>query len=103
MLRTLVEAGAAIWRQPASHSDVAHLLQRRRSAHDSLHDIEVKGRLRLGSFHKILTFAGRGIEEEPEFDVPLDQRMAHDYRKPGAHPGDHRGAPVALGAELSVA
>ena len=58
--------------------------------------------MRLGSFHKILTFAGRGIKEEPELDVPLDQRMAHDYRKPGAHPGDHRGAPVALGAELSV-
>ena len=39
------------------------------------------GRLRLGSFHKILTFVGRGIEEERKFDVPLDQRTAHDYRK----------------------
>ena len=28
------------------------------------------GRLRLRSFHEILTFIGRGIKEEPEFDVP---------------------------------
>ena len=32
------------------------------------------GRLRLRSFHEILTFIGRGIEEEPEFDVPPDAR-----------------------------
>lgn len=32
------------------------------------------GRLRLRSFHEILTFIGRGIEEEPEFDVPPDPR-----------------------------
>ena len=68
-----------------------------------MHEIEVHGRSRLGRFHKILTFVGRGIEEEPEFDVPLDQRSALDCRKPGAHPGDHRGAPVAPGADLSVA
>lgn len=34
------------------------------------------GRLRLGSFHEILTFVGRSIEEKPEVDVPLDQRTA---------------------------
>jgi len=32
------------------------------------------GRLRLRSFHEILTFIGRGMEEEPEFDVPPDAR-----------------------------
>ena len=32
------------------------------------------GRLRLRSFHEILTFLGRGIEEEPEYDVPADVR-----------------------------
>ncbi len=32
------------------------------------------GRLRLRSFHEILTFIGRGMEEEPEFDVPPDPR-----------------------------
>ena len=68
-----------------------------------MHEIKVHGRSRLGRFHKILTFVGRGIEEEPEFDVPLDQRSALYCRKPGAHPGDHRGAPVAPGADLSVA
>jgi hypothetical protein len=28
----------------------------------------------LRSFHEILTFIGRGMEEEPEFDVPPDPR-----------------------------
>lgn len=32
------------------------------------------GRLRLRSFHEILTFIGRGIEEEPEIDVAPDPR-----------------------------
>ena len=32
------------------------------------------GRLRLRSFHEVLTFIGRGIEEEPEFDVAKDPR-----------------------------
>jgi hypothetical protein len=32
------------------------------------------GRLRLRSFHEVLTFIGRGMEEEPEFDVPPDPR-----------------------------
>ena len=32
--------------------------------------IAVAGRIRLRSFHEIVTFIGRGIEEEPEFDVP---------------------------------
>ena len=32
------------------------------------------GRLRLRSFHEVVTFIGRGIEEEPEFDVPPDPR-----------------------------
>ena len=32
------------------------------------------GWLRLRSFHEILSFVGRGIVEEPEFDVPPDPR-----------------------------
>jgi hypothetical protein len=32
------------------------------------------GRLRLRSFHEILNFIGRGMEEELEFDVPPDPR-----------------------------
>ena len=32
------------------------------------------GRLRLRSFHEVVTFIGRGIEEEPEVDVPPDPR-----------------------------
>lgn len=34
------------------------------------------GRLRLRSFHEIISFIGRGVEEEPEFDVPPDARTA---------------------------
>ena len=32
------------------------------------------GRIRLRSFHEVLNFIGRGMDEEPEFDVPPDPR-----------------------------
>lgn len=34
----------------------------------------VHGQLRLRSFHEVLAFLGRGIEEEPEYDVAPDPR-----------------------------
>ena len=34
----------------------------------------LRGRLRLRSFHEVVSFIGRGIEEEPEFDVSPDPR-----------------------------
>jgi hypothetical protein len=37
-------------------------------------EIPMHGRLRLRSFHEVLTFIGRGISEEPEFDVAPDPR-----------------------------
>jgi hypothetical protein len=37
-------------------------------------ELPLHGRIRLRSFHEILTFIGRGIEEEPEYDVPPDPR-----------------------------
>src|SRR5215510_11112441 len=37
-------------------------------------ELPLHGRLRLRSFHEILTFIGRGIEEEPEYDVAPDPR-----------------------------
>jgi hypothetical protein len=37
-------------------------------------ELPLHGRLRLRSFHEVLTFIGRGIEEEPEFDVQPDPR-----------------------------
>ena len=37
-------------------------------------EFPLHGRLRLRSFHEVLTFIGRGIEEEPEYDVPPDPR-----------------------------
>jgi hypothetical protein len=37
-------------------------------------ELPLHGRIRLRSFHEILTFIGRGIEEEPEYDVSPDPR-----------------------------
>jgi hypothetical protein len=40
------------------------------------------GRLRLRSFHEILTFIGRGMEEEQEYDVTPDPRSASIRENP---------------------
>lgn len=40
------------------------------------------GRLRLRSFHEVLDFVGRGIAEEPEFDVAPDSRTPLPVRNP---------------------
>lgn len=37
-------------------------------------EFPIHGRLRLRSLHEVLTFIGRGISEEPEFDVAPDPR-----------------------------
>jgi hypothetical protein len=37
-------------------------------------EMPLHGRLRLRSFHEILTFIGRGMAEEPEYDVKADPR-----------------------------
>ena len=37
-------------------------------------EMPLRGRLRLRSFHEMLNFIGRGIAEEPEFDVRPDPR-----------------------------
>jgi len=37
-------------------------------------EIPMHGRLQLRSFHEVLTFIGRGLGEEPEFDVTPDPR-----------------------------
>ncbi len=37
-------------------------------------ELPLRGHLRLRSFHEVLTFVGRGIEEEREFDVTPDPR-----------------------------
>lgn len=37
-------------------------------------EFPIHGRLTLRSFHEILTFVGRGFEEEREYDVPPDPR-----------------------------
>ncbi|MFN2426528.1 MAG: hypothetical protein ABR587_08795 [Candidatus Binatia bacterium] len=45
-------------------------------------EFPLHGRLRLRSFHEILTFLGRGIEEEREFDVPPDPRTPTIHENP---------------------
>jgi hypothetical protein len=37
-------------------------------------ELPLHGRLRLRSFHEVLTFIGRGMEEEPEYEVLPDPR-----------------------------
>jgi hypothetical protein len=37
-------------------------------------EVPIHGRLRLRSFHEILTFVGRGVDEEREYDVAPDPR-----------------------------
>ena len=45
-------------------------------------EFPLHGRLRLRSFHEVLTFIGRGIEEEPEFDVAPDPRTPQIQENP---------------------
>jgi len=40
------------------------------------------GRLRLRSFHEVLNFIGRGMQEEPEFDVEPDPRTPQMTENP---------------------
>ena len=60
------------------------------------------GRLRLRSFHEILTFIGRGINEEPEFDVaphpatpPITENPVHTLEIMEANQ-------IPFGVDLSV-
>lgn len=60
------------------------------------------GRLRLRSFHEILTFIGRGVSEEPEFDVKPHPATPPVTENP-VHTLDIAEASQApSGAELSV-
>jgi len=45
-------------------------------------EFPIHGRLRLRSFHEVLTFIGRGISEEPEFDVTPDPRTRQISENP---------------------
>ena len=45
-------------------------------------ELPLHGRVRLRSFHEILMFIGRGIEEEPEYDVSLDPRTPSSSENP---------------------
>jgi hypothetical protein len=45
-------------------------------------ELPLHGRLRLRSFHAMLTFIGRGVEEEPEFDVKPDPRSPPIFENP---------------------
>ena len=47
-------------------------------------EFPIHGRLRLRSLHEVLTFIGRGMGEEPEFDVKPDPRTAHISENPSS-------------------
>ncbi len=60
------------------------------------------GRLRLRSFHEVLTFIGRGIEEEPEFDVAPDPRTPVIGENPIHSLQIMEGRSAPSGVDLSV-
>ena len=60
------------------------------------------GRLRLRSFHEILTFIGRGMGEEPEYDVAPDPRTASIRENPMCTLEIVEAADAPSGHELSV-
>jgi hypothetical protein len=60
------------------------------------------GRLRLRSFHEVLNFIGRGMEEEPEFDVPPDPRTPEMTENPAHTLQISESTDAPPGDELSV-
>lgn len=60
------------------------------------------GRLRQRSFHEILTFIGRGIEEEPEIDVAPDPRTPTIAENPAQTLAIAETRESPPGGELSV-
>jgi hypothetical protein len=60
------------------------------------------GRLRLRSFHEVLNFIGRGMAEEPEFDVPPDSRTPAMTENPAHTLEISETAERPPGDELSV-
>jgi hypothetical protein len=65
-------------------------------------DLPLRGRLRLRSFHEVLTFLGRAIEEEPEVDVVPDPRTPPVSENPVVTLEVVRGRRPPEGAGLSV-
>lgn len=65
-------------------------------------DFPLRGRLRLRSFHEVLTFVGRGIEEEPEYDVPPDPRTPSIRENPPRTLEIREARDAPPGAGLSV-
>lgn len=66
-------------------------------------DLPLHGRLRLRSFHEILTFVGRGIREEPEVDVLPDSRTPQVSENPVVTLEIVEGRSPPDGARFSVA
>ena len=65
-------------------------------------ELPLHGRLRLRSFHEVLTFIGRGIEEEPEYDVAPDPRTPPISENPPRTLEILEARRLPPGADLSV-
>ena len=65
-------------------------------------EIPLRGRLRLRSFHEVLTFIGRGMEEEPEYPVPPDPRTPTISENPPRTLEIVETRKVPAGADLEV-
>ena len=66
-------------------------------------EFPIHGRLRLRSFHEILTFIGRGLDEEREYDVPPDPRTPKIQENPTTTLEIAETRDPQWGDELSVA
>jgi hypothetical protein len=60
------------------------------------------GKFRLRSFHNVLNFLGRGLAEDPEYDVAQDPRTPKVTENPARTMALSESASVPAGADLSV-
>ena len=65
-------------------------------------EFPIHGQLRLRSFHEVLAFIGRGIEEEPEYDVKPDPRTPAISENPVETLGILEARDLPPGVNLSV-
>lgn len=65
-------------------------------------EFPIHGRLRLRSFHEVLAFIGRGIHEEPEYDVKPDPRTPTISENPVETLGVLEAERLPEGVTLSV-
>ncbi len=62
----------------------------------------LRGKFRLRSFHNVLNFLGRGLAEEPEYDVAKDPRTPQVSENPAYAMALSESAHAPAGADLAI-